>query len=396
MRHVMRATDPKSSSPAPTPGVLDDDERMKIELRFGVAEAQVRRDHVISHTLAAIASIGTDDVVFFGGTALSRTLLTTIRLSEDIDLIARDRMEIGDRLESSITTHLRGTLGQVTFAPRFRDTRHPNPSAMQVGGISIQIQLLSSDGYPAWPTEVVDIEQRYSDAPPARLRVLTPAAFVASKLAQVAGSTPVGAHSRRRPGKKTDVDLVLPKPTCSFHPDGVGPIGSTTMSDVAGPHVRQMTSILLQRGTQILLLRREGSRVIDTSWVGIGGHVEDDETSEPARAALRELHEELAITQDQIRGLRLRYVATCEVSDEVRVTYYYTATLLDDAPLPEQCDEGILAWFAIDADLTALPMPTTARIALDHWQRAGRFDDLTRLIAVAQSGEVVMTGANAA
>lgn len=31
--------------------------------------------------------------------------------------------------------------------------------------------------------EVTDIEQRYSDAPPARMRVLTPAAFVAAKLA---------------------------------------------------------------------------------------------------------------------------------------------------------------------------------------------------------------------
>jgi predicted nucleotidyltransferase component of viral defense system len=54
---------------------------------------------------------------------------------------------------------------------------------MQVGGTSILIQLLSAEGYPDWPTEVVDIEQRYTDAPAARLRVLTPAAFVAAKLA---------------------------------------------------------------------------------------------------------------------------------------------------------------------------------------------------------------------
>lgn len=43
-------------------------------------------------------------------------------------------------------------------------------------------KLVWSVGYPDWPTEIVEIEQRYSDAPPARLRVLTSAAFVASKL----------------------------------------------------------------------------------------------------------------------------------------------------------------------------------------------------------------------
>jgi len=165
------------------------------------------------------------------------------------------------------------------------------------------------------------------------------------------------------------------------------------MSDVAGPRVRQMTSILLERDAQILLLRREGSRVIDTSWVGIGGHIEDAESSAPVQGALRELREELAITPDQILGLRLRYVATRELPDELRVTYYFTAELHDDAVVPEHCEEGVLAWFGMDADLTALPMPMTARITLEHWQRVGRFDDVTRFIAVALSGEVIMTGA---
>jgi len=169
--------------PQPIPGVLDPDEQIAVEQRFGVAAEQVVRDHVISHALAAIASIGTDDVVFFGGTALSRTHLADVRLSEDIDLIARgDRGELGDRIEAAIVTRFRRTFGAVTFTPHVRDTRHPNPSMMQVGTTRVQIQLLSSEGYPDWPTEVVEIEQRYSDAPSARLRVLTPAAFVASKL----------------------------------------------------------------------------------------------------------------------------------------------------------------------------------------------------------------------
>lgn len=174
---------PQRDEVRPTPGLLDDSERLAIETQFGVDSEQVVRDHAISHALAAIASLGTDDIVFFGGTALSRTHLTDLRLSEDIDLIALgDRREIGDRIESVITRQLQRTFGAVTFSPPIRDTRQPEPSVMEVGDIRVQIQLVSSEGYPAWPTEVVEVDQRYSDAAPALLRVLTPAAFVASKL----------------------------------------------------------------------------------------------------------------------------------------------------------------------------------------------------------------------
>lgn len=167
-----------------TPGVLDEQERAKVEAQFGVAEEQVTRDHVISHALAAIATVGTDDLVFFGGTALARTHLTGLRLSEDIDLIASgSRAKTGDRIEEEITRGLGRAFGTVAFTPHIRETRHSESSVMEVGGVRIRIQLLSSLGYPAWPTEIAQIEQRYSDAPPARLRVLTAAAFVAAKLA---------------------------------------------------------------------------------------------------------------------------------------------------------------------------------------------------------------------
>lgn len=166
------------------PGILDADERDAVIARFGVPTAQVVRDHVISHALAAIATLGTDSVVFLGGTALSRTLLTDLRLSEDIDLIVLgDRRKIGAAIQDAIERQFLRSFGRPTFTPPFGDTRHPNPSVLAVGRTRVQVQLLSVEGYPAWPTEVTDIEQRYSDAPPARMRVLTPAAFVAAKLA---------------------------------------------------------------------------------------------------------------------------------------------------------------------------------------------------------------------
>lgn len=166
------------------PGFLDPGERDAVMANFGVAPAQVVRDHLISHALAAIATLGTDDVVFFGGTALSRTLLPELRLSEDIDLMVRgDRRTIGTAIQKAIEQQLLRTFGRPTFTPSLAETRHPHNSVLAVRRTRIRIQLLSSEGYPPWPTEVADLVQRYSDAPPARMRVLAPPAFVAAKLA---------------------------------------------------------------------------------------------------------------------------------------------------------------------------------------------------------------------
>lgn len=168
----------------PLPGVLAPDEMLAVAEHFGVSEAQVRRDHVISHALAALSALGTDALVFFGGTALSRTHLPALRLSEDIDLIALvPRGDIATSAEQAISRAFRRSLGRPRFTPALADTRAAEPSTMLVGAVRVQIQLLSASHLPPWPTEIADLEQRYSDAPPARMRVLTQASFAAAKLA---------------------------------------------------------------------------------------------------------------------------------------------------------------------------------------------------------------------
>lgn len=52
--------------------MLDPAEEAAIAEQFGVAPAQVRRDHLISHLLAALSLDTADRVIFFGGTALAR------------------------------------------------------------------------------------------------------------------------------------------------------------------------------------------------------------------------------------------------------------------------------------------------------------------------------------
>lgn len=61
---------------------LSQDDLEREASRFGVADEQVRRDHAISHVLAGLAASMRDDLIFFGGTALSRTHLVNARLSE--------------------------------------------------------------------------------------------------------------------------------------------------------------------------------------------------------------------------------------------------------------------------------------------------------------------------
>lgn len=93
-----------------------------------------------------------------------------------------NRREVGARIQAEVERRFRRTLGAVTFTPPLGEAPHPQPSILDVNGTRIQMQILASEGYQPWPRQVVAIEQRYSDALPAKLQVLTPPAFVASKL----------------------------------------------------------------------------------------------------------------------------------------------------------------------------------------------------------------------
>ncbi|MBN9374161.1 MAG: nucleotidyl transferase AbiEii/AbiGii toxin family protein [Cellulomonas sp.] len=161
------------------------DEFEAVAERFGVDIEQVRRDHLLSHILAAISDgVSTDDVVFFGGTALSRTYLADARLSEDIDLIAlAPRARVATGIETAVAHGLARSHGRVSWRPALSATSGSQPATLSVEGVDgIQVQLVAGDGY-TWPTEVRDVEQRYSDAWPARLRTLTAPGFAAAKLA---------------------------------------------------------------------------------------------------------------------------------------------------------------------------------------------------------------------
>lgn len=163
--------------------MLDPAEEIAIAERFGVARDQVRRDHLISHLLATLGARFADRVIFFGGTALSRSFVPDGRLSEDIDLIAVDsRRDVAEALETTLVRANRREFPGLRWTPLLSSVRDVDPAVLSTtDGINVRVQLLGRTGYPSWPTVSRDLVQRYSDAPPATLPVPTQAAFAAWK-----------------------------------------------------------------------------------------------------------------------------------------------------------------------------------------------------------------------
>ena len=73
--------------------------------------------------------------------------------------------------------------------------------------------------------------------------------------------------------------------------------------------LRNMTSVYLTGEQGILCLYRVGSRVVSNRYIGsAGGHFEKEELNDPRACVLREMGEELGLTESDVEGLRLRYI----------------------------------------------------------------------------------------
>ena len=102
--------------------------------RFGVDLEQARRDHVISHVLAAISRRAQDRFIFYGGTALSRTWLPDARLSEDVDLMVIGRRhDGGDALVRAIDADIARPFLGASWSKDPRDARDAEDVMLTTG-----------------------------------------------------------------------------------------------------------------------------------------------------------------------------------------------------------------------------------------------------------------------
>lgn len=162
--------------------MLDPSESQNVQNLFSATQAQVSRDHAISHVLAILQRINTE-LVFFGGTALSRTFLTAGRLSEDIDLYSADRQALCRELDK-LPNLLKEEFPRAIW-DRLPSLTSDSQGALLICDTSIQIKVQAVDSRTReWsnvPTALTEIHQRYSDVPSSKLLAPTFDGFVAMK-----------------------------------------------------------------------------------------------------------------------------------------------------------------------------------------------------------------------
>lgn len=148
--------------------------------------------------------------------------------------------------------------------------------------------------------------------------------------------------------------------------------------------LRNMTSVYLTGERGILCLYRIGSRVANNLYVGsAGGHFEQDELNDAKQCVLREMREELGLTETDVEDMKLRYITLRLKNNEIRQNYYFFGKLLSEKPL--ESSEGILKWFTYE-EAAHLHMPASAKKMMLHYLQVGRFDD-NLYAGITEAGE---------
>jgi len=143
-------------------------------------------------------------------------------------------------------------------------------------------------------------------------------------------------------------------------------------SSLMNGKLRNMTSIYLSKGDRMLLLYRQGGRVVNDVWVGsAGGHFEDFELNDAKACVLRELQEELGLGSGDIENLSLRYVTLRRTKGELRQNYYFFAELKNGVNEQLVSNEGESRWFPY-SELLTLEMPFTSKFVIEHYLKTGR------------------------
>lgn len=150
--------------------------------------------------------------------------------------------------------------------------------------------------------------------------------------------------------------------------------------------LRNMTAIYLLKGEQVLLLYRQGGRVVNNVWTGsAGGHFEPEELNDAKACVLRELKEELGLFEKDLDGLAMRYITLRRTNGEIRQNYYFFANLKDKVNENLTSTEGICKWFSLD-EIQALEMPWSAKGVMEHFCNIGRFNDFLYVGATNSQG----------
>ena len=104
--------------------------------------------------------------------------------------------------------------------------------------------------------------------------------------------------------------------------------------------------------------------------------MEKEELNDTKAGMLRELSEEIGLTEHDLSDISLRYITLRLKNGEIRQNYYFFANLNNQQLQLPECNEGILKWVEINRILE-LEMPFTAKEVLRHYLSTGRDSDYT-------------------
>lgn len=138
--------------------------------------------------------------------------------------------------------------------------------------------------------------------------------------------------------------------------------------------LRNMASVYISSQGKMLMLYRIGSRVVPPSWCGIGGHFEKDELNDAKACMLRELQEEIGLTESSLKHIELRYITLRLKNSEVRQNYFFFAELREGTEVKLKSKEGKPQWVEFDR-LFDLDMPFSAKYVLEHYMTVGIYTD---------------------
>ena len=162
--------------------MLDFNEAAEVQKIFVSTPMQVRRDHAISHVIAALQDMHSE-MIFFGGTALARTYLTQGRLSEDIDLYSSNRHSLCREIDE-LPEMIEQEFPRATWDRLPSQTSDFQNALLNCDtSIQIKVQVVDSQtrGWSKVPTTMTNIHQRFSDVSETKLFTPTFDGFVAMK-----------------------------------------------------------------------------------------------------------------------------------------------------------------------------------------------------------------------
>ncbi|QUL55819.1 NUDIX domain-containing protein [Paenibacillus tritici] len=136
--------------------------------------------------------------------------------------------------------------------------------------------------------------------------------------------------------------------------------------------LRQMAvALLFNEQQEILFLQKKTEATfLSGHLVPVGGHLEEQEITDPQKACLREIAEETGLTSHSINDLSLRYIIhRVKENREIRIQYIFIGRVVVGSRILES-DEGRLMWVNGSA-LNQYPVTASTREVIAHYLETG-------------------------